>query len=334
MAYVDIIVVTYNSEDLVRGCLSSIARQSHKDFNVIIVDNCSQDNSIGIIKSLLCDLNLMGKIKIVSSDKNLGFARAHYCGLRESTSPFVATVNPDVELDPTWLENLMVFMFENRDVGLCASKLVVHGTDMIDSAGDLFTSVLKGTKRGEGVTAALFTGKDYVFGACAGAALYRRKMLDQIGFFDEEFFLIHEDTDLNFRAQLAGWKVLYVPTAIVHHKVRSSIGVMSDTAVYYSLRNSELVRIKNVPFGVFWRCFPQFVLGAISEFLYFAVKHRRFKLFCKAKRDALRMLPQMWKKRRAIMKNRKVSNAYILGLMTPVFEKDFFRSKLRKFVYD
>ena len=86
-------------------------------------------------------------------------------------------------------------------------------------------------------------------------------MLEQIGFLDTDFFLIHEDTDLNFRAQLAGWKVLYVPTAIVHHKVRSSIGIMSDMAVYYSLRNSELVRIKNVPFGVFLRCFPEFILG-------------------------------------------------------------------------
>ena len=193
--------------------------------------------------------------------------------------------------------------------------------------------MLKGFKNGEGEQSIKFNKQRFVFGACAGAALYRREMLEQIGFLDEDFFLIHEDTDLNFRAQLAGWKVLYVPTAVVHHKVRSSIGVMSDTAVYYSLRNSELVRIKNVSFGVFLRCFPEFILGVISEFLYFAVKHKRFRLYIKAKRDALKMLPRMWEKRKIIMKTKKVTDRYLLSLMTPIWQKDFFKAKLGKFLH-
>ena len=158
-------------------------------------------------------------------------------------------------------------------------------------------------------------------------------MIEQIGFLDEDFFLIHEDTDINYRAQLAGWKVFYVPTAIVHHKVRSSIGTMSDLAVYYTLRNSEFVRIKNVSFVVFLRCFPEFLFGIVSEFFYFAIKHKKFKLYLKAKKDALKMFPLMWKKRKIIMKTRKVNNRYLLGLMTPIWQKDFFKAKLGKFLH-
>jgi len=172
-----------------------------------------------------------------------------------------------------------------------------------------------------------------VFGACAGAALYRRTMLEEIGFFDEDFFLIHEDTDLNFRAQLAGWKVLYVPTALVHHKVNSSIGRMSDMAIYHGLRNSALVRVKNVPFQIFIRCLPEFIIGMITEFIYFVVRHRKLGLYAKAKIDAIKLLPKMLKKRRLIMKNRRVSNDYVLRMMTPAWCRYFLRTKIKKFIY-
>jgi hypothetical protein len=226
---------------------------------------------------------------------------------------------------------LVMNMDSDPEVGICASKLIVHNTSITDSAGDGFSTALRGFKRGEGKRD--HWHRDYIFGACAGAALYRRKMIEEIGFLDEDFFLIYEDTDLNLRAQLYGWKVLYVPTAIVYHKVRSSIGPMSNTAVYYALRNSELVRIKNIPFAIFIRCFPQFTIGMLTEFIYFAIKHKHLRLYFKAKIDAIRMFPRLLKKRAAIMKNRKVSNKYLLSIMTPVWQKDFLVTKIKKFLH-
>jgi GT2 family glycosyltransferase len=211
--------------------------------------------------------------------------------------------------------------------------MIVHGTGFIDSAGDGYATSLKGFKRGEGELSHKYDVEECVFGACAGAALYRRKMLEEIGFLDEDFFIIHEDTDLNLRAQLAGWKVKYVPSAIVHHKVRSTIGHMSDSAVYYTLRNSEFVRIKNIPLPVFLRCLPGFLLGVLSEFIYFGLKHRRMVTWFRAKMDALKALGRMLPKRRRIMKElRKADNDYLYGLMTPVWEKEFLVSKLKKFI--
>ncbi|HEX8947524.1 MAG TPA: glycosyltransferase family 2 protein, partial [Dissulfurispiraceae bacterium] len=188
----------------------------------------------------------------------------------------------------------------------------------------------KGYKRGEGQKESAYDIQEYIFGACAGAALYRRKMLEEIGFLDEEFFLIHEDTDLNFRAQLTGWKVLYVPTAVVYHKVRSTIGHMSDTAVYHTLRNSDFVRIKNIPPGIFIRCLPAFLAGMVFEFFYFVIRHGKAGIYCKAKRDVIRNWRSMLARRKKIMAMRKVDNNYLYGLMTPVWNAEFFLSKVRK----
>jgi hypothetical protein len=104
-------------------------------------------------------------------------------------------------------------------------------------------------------------------------------------------------------------------------------------AIYYTLRNSELVRIKNVPLAVFVKCFPEFIIGLLTELIYFAIRHKRLRLYFKAKVDAIRMLPKMLKKRSVIMKNRKVSNQYLLNIMTPVWQRDFLMTKVKKFLY-
>jgi GT2 family glycosyltransferase len=222
------------------------------------------------------------------------------------------------------MANLLSAIEGDSAVGICASRMIAYGTNLIDSAGDGYATSLKGFKRGEGDADVAYATQEYVFGACAGAALYRRKMLDEVGFFDEDFFLIHEDTDLNFRAQLAGWKVLYVPSAIVYHKVRSTIGHMSDSAVYFSLRNSEFVRIKNIPLTLFLRCLLLYALGTILDFLYFSVKHGKPLLFLKAKVDVVKMMSVMLGKRRKILNMKKMDNKYLYGMMTPVWSRHFF----------
>lgn len=333
MPKVSLIVVNYNGKALVTGCLRALEEQGFRDFEVIIVDNDSSDGSLYEIQKFLEESPLLPFVKLIPLGRNLGFAGGNREGLKHACGEYVAFLNNDAEPDKNWLGELVKAMDSDPEVGICASKMIVYGTEMLDSAGDGFSTYLRGFKRGEGKASSLFNRVEYVFGACAGAALYRRKMIEEIGFLDEDFFLIHEDTDLNFRAQLFGWKVLYVPTAIVYHKVRSSIGKMSDIAVYYTLRNSEFVRIKNVPLALFISCFPEFIMGMVTEFIYFAIKRKHLKLYCKAKIDAIRMLPRMLKKRAMIMKSRKVSNKYLLSIMTPIWQKEFLGTKIKKFLY-
>lgn len=332
MSKVNIILINYNGGDLTIACLKSLSEQSYADFDILLVDNGSTDGSMDMVRSFLEKTSIKNLVKIVSVGFNSGFTGGNAAGWKQAKGQYICVLNNDAAPDREWLEQLVRAMETDPAAGICASKMLVFGTNIIDSAGDGFSTLLKGFKRGEGENSEKYDEQEYVFGACAGAALYRRKMLDEIGFFDEDFFLIHEDTDLNFRAQLAGWKVLYVPAAVVYHKVRSTIGHMSDTAVYYTLRNSELVRIKNMPFKLFLRYLPELVLGTIVEIFYFAVKHRKLRLYIKAKIDAVRLFPEILRKRKYIMNSMKVDTKYLHGLMTPVWNMEFLARKVKKFL--
>jgi hypothetical protein len=334
MTKVSVIIVNYNGDGLIKGCLKALDGQSFRDFEVVIVDNGSSDRSLDEIRDFLQGSSIASIAKVIALDRNLGFAGGNAEGLRYARCEYIALLNNDTEPNEKWLEELVGAMDSDTKVGICASKLIVHGTNHIDSAGDIFSTVLKGFKRGEGEKAFLYNEGGYVFGACAGAALYRRRMIDEVGFFDEDFFLIHEDTDLNLRAQLNGWKVFYAPGAIVYHKVRSTIGQSSDMAVYHSLRNSEFVRMKNIPIGVFTKCLFAFIIGELSEFIFFAIKHKKFVLFFKAKVDALRGLHRMLGKRARIMKNKKTDSIYLLSMMTPWRQRQFLKRIITKFFHE
>jgi hypothetical protein len=329
---VSVIVINYNREDLTANCINALGDQSFRDFEIILVDNGSADNSLKIIREFLGKNHLTQPLRIISLQANSGFTGGNLAGFAQAQGEYIALLNNDAEPDRGWLGALVGAMEGNPYVGIAAAKMIVYGTDIIDSAGDGFAMNLKGFKRGEGSDKEQYNSEGPVFGACAGAALYRRTMLEEVGFFDQDFFLIHEDTDLNFRARLRGWEVRYVPDAIVYHKVRSTIGHMSDDAVYYTLRNSELVRLKNIPFMVFLRCFPEFLAGEIADFFYFAVMHGKLKPYLRAKIDVLRSLKKTLLKRNAIMQNKKVDSSYILALMTPVWQKDFIIAKMKKII--
>jgi hypothetical protein len=324
---VSVIIVAFNQKEMLLEAIDSLLKQTYPDVEIIIVDNNSIDGTSDFIKTK------RPQISYIKSEVNLGFAGGNNLGLEHSNGEYIALLNSDAIAQADWLETLTAAMDTHPDVGICASKLLVFGTEVIDSAGDGFSANLKGFKRGEGLPARSYGKEEYVFGACAGAALYRRKMLDEIDFFDEDFFLIHEDTDLNFRAQLAGWKVLYVPKAIVNHKVRSTIGSMSDIAIYYTLRNCEFVRLKNIPLVVFLQCLPSYVFGTIADFFYFALRHGKLKLYVKAKTDVIKKLKLMLGKRKKIMRMKRVDNSYIYSMMAPVWNRQFFLTKLKKFFH-
>lgn len=328
---VSIIIINYNGKELIRVCLQALERQSVDGFEAIVIDNASSDGSLYEIRRFLKESPLASIIKLIPCDRNLGFAGGNIEGLKYAQGEYIALLNNDAEPDARWLEELVKAMDENPKIGICASKMIIHGSDILDSAGVLFSTALKGFGAGEGQKSFLYNKKRYIFGACGGAALYRRKMVAEIGFLDEDFFLIHEDIDLNFRAQLRGWKALYVPEAIVYHRVRSSIVSMSDMAVYYTLRNCELVRMKTVPLAILIIFLPEFIIWTLAEFVYFVIKHKHLKLYFKAKSDAIKMLPRMLKKRAVIMKNRKVSYKYLLNIMTPLWNKNLLLTKIKKF---
>ena len=314
--FVSIIIVNWNGENFLEDCLTSLQNQLYKNFEIIFVDNSSTDNSLFLAKQLAADSML--DIKFVLLNKNEGFTGGNNEGLKYCLGQYIALLNTDTITDRAWLKNLAETMDTNPGVGICASKLLVLGEDVIDSAGDGYSTFGHAFKRGEGNPPEEFSNMGYIFGACAGAALYRKKMLDEIGFLDNDFFILFEDTDLNFRAQLAGWKCLYVPDAIVYHKVGGSMKNISGGTAYYAVRNDKLVKIKNLPFSVVIRKLPCLILGEVIWFFYYII-NGRFMYYLKANIDVFKTLPVYIKKRRGVMNLKKVPDRHITNLLTSGF---------------
>lgn len=323
---VSIIVVNWNGQNFLDDCLSCLFSQTYVDREIILVDNNSSDASVGVVQEKF------PAARIVRLSVNEGFTGGNAAGLRIATGEFIALVNNDTRTDRRWLERLVEPMIKDPTVGICAAKLIFDGTDRLNSAGDGLTTAGVGFNGGLNRPINQCENSELVFGACGAAVLYRRKMLDEIGFLDDDFFLYDEDTDLNFRAQLAGWKCAYVPDAIVYHKCNGTAGRLSDTHVYYHTRNLEFVWIKNMPLGLMVRFAHHKLVQEIGSFCYLCLRHGQWRSFFKAKRDAFRMLPTMWRKRRGIQARRRVSNAHVRSQLTPMLTGDFVRLKFRQLI--
>jgi GT2 family glycosyltransferase len=321
---ISVIVVDWNGAGLLDTCLSALCAQTYTDYEIILVDNGSTDDSVQHVK------RSYPHVRLVELNENSGFTGGNSAGLRVAQGEFIALVNNDARIETDWIEKIIRPMLSDPTVGICASKVLLHGTDRIDSVGDGLTTA--GVGFNLGAAGNHYTFPEPVFGACGAAVLYRRKMLDEIGFLDRDFFLYDEDTDLNFRAQMAGWTCAYVPGAVVHHVANATAVRLSDTHVYYHTRNLEFVWLKNMPLGLMLRFAHHKIIQEIGAFCYLCLRHGKWRPYFRAKRDALRMAPAMWRKRKEIQRRRRVSNAYLKSMMTSLFSTEWIGQKIRQFI--
>ena len=208
---VDVIIPSYNGEQLLETCLAALSRQTLPATRVIVVDNGSDDGSQAVVGLAGAEWLPLGR--------NAGFPAAVNAGIRASTAPSIALLNNDAIAEPEWLAELSGALERDPAISFAASRMIFTGDRGINAAGDAFDvrgrgGYNRGIFEPDGPR---FDEPRLVFGACAGAALYRRDLFDDVGLFDEEFFLSWEDIDLDLRATLAGHRCLYVPGAVVHH---------------------------------------------------------------------------------------------------------------------
>jgi len=323
---VSIIVVNWNGKGFLKDCLGALSSQSYGNREIILVDNGSSDNSVGFVRENFPE------VKTIAIGENKGFTGGNAVGLEIAQGAYVALVNNDARVDKAWLENLLQPMVQDRTIGICAPKLLFYNIWTVNSAGHSLTTAGVGLNRGLDGNPSEFNVPELVFGGCGAAVLYRRRMLDEIGFLDDDFFLYDEDTDLNFRAQLAGWKCAYVPTAVAYHVANATSRRLSDLHVYYHSRNLEFVWMKNMPLGLMLRFAHHKIIQEFGSFFYLCVRHGKWKPFFRAKRDALRMLPSMLAKRKQIQTRRRVPNHYVRSTLTSMFTVNFLTQKVKQFI--
>ncbi len=320
MCYDDLVsvtIVTYNSGRFIKRCLDSVLEQKYPYVEVIVVDNASTDGTVDILEQF------EDRCHIVYNDANIGFAAAQNQAIRLSRGDWVLTLNPDVLLLPTFVPALLEAAYIDRRVGTVCGKLLTLTPDFhipdrprVDSTGIYFNPMLRHLDRGsQEVDNGHYMNFEYVFGATAAAALYRRKMIEDVSiggdFFDPDFFVYREDADVAWRAQLMGWRCIYTPRARGYHVRKVLPGnrqALPAEINMHSVKNRFLMRIKNMTGDLYRRNWLSIttrdlmVVGwcllrehsSLRAFWYLAKNWRRF-----------------YAKRREIMRRRRASDAYL-----------------------
>lgn len=234
-----VVIPTLSADSRLAECVASLGRQTRRDFEVVIVDNSGR----GLVRRN----GVVSDSCVIENKENAGFGAAINQAFHNSRAPYLATLNDDAVAHPQWLEALVCALERRPDAGMAASQVRLFGEHRLDSAGMLVCGDGSSKQRGQGRPPEDFPVAEETLFPSGSAALYRRSMLEDVGGFDDRFFLYCEDTDLGLRARWAGWKCLYVPEAVVEHHYSHSAGPDSPLKAYLVERNRLFVLAKNFP---------------------------------------------------------------------------------------
>jgi GT2 family glycosyltransferase len=322
---VSVVIVNWNRHDLLRACLLSLRQQSFRDFEIIVVDNGSTDASLELLRS-----EPFRGVRPILNPVNRGYCAGNNQGIGVARGEFIALLNNDAEAEPRWLEQLLGAIRSDKKIGMAASKILTwENRGIIDKVGHLIYP--DGQNRGRGTGEPDHGQYDRVEetawpDGCAG--LYRRSLFEQIGGFDEDFFAYADDAELGLRARIAGWRCLYVPTAVVYHHTGATLGRYSQERLFLIERNRLWLAAKLFPWSLLVLNPVYFALRVAATAL--AALNSRgelpraashlgafglIKCLLKAQWAALAGLPAMLRKRRAVNALRKLSAAETVALI-------------------
>jgi GT2 family glycosyltransferase len=309
-----VIIPNWNGAHHLPVCLGALQGQTYPHVEVILVDNGSTDGSQTLVTEQYPE------VRLLALDRNLGLTGGNNAGFRAAKGNILISLNNDTEAHPYFVEELVVALMEHPEAGMAAAKMLLYDRrDHIHSAGDGYG--VDGIPFNRGVwqrDEGQFDEPGWIFGGCGGAVAYRRAMLDDVGLFDESFFMYCEDVDLNWRAQLAGWRCWYAPASVVYHKLSATGG--GPIASYHTGRNTLWVIAKNYP-GAMLRKHRSRVLRAQWDITHDALRAWRGEAARARLRGQMAGLlgwAKMLSKRRAIQSARRVPDEYIESLLTPV----------------
>ncbi len=240
---VTIIIPNYNGRHFMAACLDSLRNQTYRDFQIVIVDNASSDGSLEFLRANYPEAHLL------PLDKNYGFSKAVNAGIEYARTPYVILLNNDTAADKDYVSQMVRAIESAPDIFSVSSKMIqMYHPELIDSTGDLYTVLGWGICRGNGQPVSKYTVSDRIFTACAGAAIYRRSVFQEIGLFDEHHFAYLEDIDIGYRAQIYGYRNIFCSGALVRHVGSGTSGSKYNSfKVKLSARNSVYLNYKNMP---------------------------------------------------------------------------------------
>lgn len=306
--FASVIIPNWNGQHLLKDCLKSLSCQSFKDFEIILVDNASTDESLEYV------VKNFPHVRIVKLEKNFGFARAINEGVKISSANYVVFLNNDTEVTKDWLENLINCAKRHPEAVSVNSKLLnYYDRKRIDGVGILINEVGQARSIGwQEEDHGQYEEENYVFGATGGGSLFKKDMFIKIGMFDENYFMYSEEVDFSFRAQFLGYKSIYCPKAVIYHKHKASAKKRPQYIEYWQFRNMIQTIIKDFPVSVLfkkWRWLK--IILVFLNTVFYQLKNGYFWPPVLTKLWILVHLPGLLNKRKKIQANRKVSDEYI-----------------------
>lgn len=267
MSTVSIVIPNYNGKHFLENCLRAVFAQEIEDQEVIVVDNGSSDGSLEYLAAF-------PEVRVISLKKNYGFCRAVNEGIKAANSEFVILLNNDTEVEKSFASELLHVIQSDKKIFSCSSKMIqYHDRERIDDAGDYYCALGWAFGRGKNAPVNRYEYPADVFASCAGAAIYRKKILESLGYFDESHFAYLEDIDIGYRARICGYRNVYAPKAVVYHVGSGSTGSAHNAfKVKLSSRNNVYLVYKNMPFLQILFNSPFLLLGHTVKWLFFVKK--------------------------------------------------------------
>jgi GT2 family glycosyltransferase len=307
MKKVTVVVPNWNGMDNIKDCVDSLLSQT-LDRDLIVVENGSKDGSLQFLRDNYPD------IKIIVNQNNLGFAGGVNSGIKfaaENGAQYVALFNNDAVADKNWLKSLYEELESNDKLGIATSKIVSSDKTRLDSTGDYYTNWGLPYPRGrDEKDLDKYDSQTDIFACSGGASIFRVKMLNEIGLFDEDFFAYYEDIDLGFRAQLAGWKASFVPNSIAYHQIGATSSKIKGFTTYQTMKNLPLLFYKNVPRKYFWTIGWRFKLVYLM-FYFRAISRGQGWLATKGLFKGYYLVTKKIGLRRQIQASKTVSDEYV-----------------------
>ena len=268
MSKVSVIIPNYNGKKYLRDCLDAMECQSFRDFEVLLIDNGSDDGSGDLIRKEY------PWVRLISLRENTGFCGAVNQGIRNSASPFVILLNNDTVADKNFIKELLKAIEDKPQAFSCQAKLLkMKEQDKMDDGGNYYCALGWAFAQGKGRPERDYSREKKIFAACGGAAISRREILDRTGLFDEEHFAYLEDIDIGYRGRLLGYENWYCPDAKVFHVGSGTTGSRYNLfKVRYSSRNNVYLLYKNMPFlQILWNS-PLLITGFAVKAAFFAAR--------------------------------------------------------------
>jgi len=310
---VSLVIPNFNGKKHLQTCLSSILKATYKNIEIIVVDNASKDGSVEFLKTNY------PQVKLIAKTANLGFAEGCNEGMRNAKGEYIALLNNDTKVDSKWLEELVQVAKSNPQIGVCASKIVIfNDRKILNSAGGEYDIYGFGHDRGlYEADKRQYSRLEEVFFACGGAMLIRKTILKDVELFDSRYFMYGEDLDFCWRARLQGYKVIYVPSAVVYHKYGGTMEAINVQRLYLNSRNNLCSILKNYGSKSLAKTVFRFSFLKIGETLLFLLTRRVNASIALLKAFVWNIMefPSTWKKRKNVQMLRRVPDWEIERLL-------------------